>query len=49
MASFEVAARFDAPAESVWSFVSWDGMPRLTEGGFFTRAEFPAGTEIVHG
>ena len=49
MASFEVAARFDAPAESVWSFVSWDGMPRLTEGGFFTRAEFPAGTEIRPG
>lgn len=49
MASFEVATRFDAPAEAVWGFVSWDGMPRLTEGGFFTRADFPAGTNIVIG
>jgi ligand-binding SRPBCC domain-containing protein len=46
MASFEIATRFEAPAEKVWGFVSWDGMPRLTEGGFFTRAEFPAGREI---
>jgi hypothetical protein len=49
MASFEVAARFDAPPERVWGFVSWDGMPRLTEGGFFTRADFPAGTQIEPG
>lgn len=46
MASFEIATRFDAPADKVWSFVSWDGMPILTEGGFFTKAEFPAGPEI---
>lgn len=49
MASFEIAARFDAPAERVWSFVSWDGMPVLTKGGFFTKTEFPAGTQIVPG
>lgn len=49
MASFEIATRFDAPAEVVWGFVSWDGMPRLTAGGFFTKAEFPAGTQIVPG
>lgn len=49
MAEFEVAARFDAPAQAVWSFVSWDGMPRLTEGGFFTSAAFPAGPEIRPG
>lgn len=49
MASFEVAARFAAPAEAVWPFVSWEGMPRLTEGGFFTAAEFPAGPEIRPG
>jgi hypothetical protein len=49
MAAFEVAARFDAAPEAVWDFVSWDGMPRLTEGGFFTRADFPAGTQIVPG
>jgi len=46
MASFEIATRFEAPAEKVWNFVSWDGMPQLTEGGFFTQAEFPAGREI---
>jgi hypothetical protein len=46
MASFEIAARFDAPAAKVWGFVSWDGMSRLTEGGFFTKAEFPNGPEI---
>ena len=49
MPSFEVAARFDAPPETVWGFVSWDGMPRLTEGGFFTRADFPVGTRIEPG
>ncbi|WP_028081744.1 SRPBCC family protein [Solimonas soli] len=49
MASFEIAARFDAPAEKVWGFVSWDGMPVLTKGGFFTRAEFPAGPQIAPG
>ena len=49
MASFEVATRFDAPAETVWDFVSWDGMPRLIEGGFFTRAEFPFGAQIEPG
>lgn len=49
MASFEVATRFDASAETVWGFVSWDGMPRLTEGGFFTRADFPAGPQIEPG
>lgn len=49
MANFEVAARFDAPAELVWSFVSWEGMPRLTEGGFFTGADFPAGPEVRPG
>ncbi|MDO9443081.1 MAG: SRPBCC family protein [Beijerinckiaceae bacterium] len=49
MASFEVAARFDAPADVVWSFVSWEGMPRLTEGGFFTSADFPAGPEVRPG
>lgn len=49
MASFEVAARFDAPAGLVWSFVSWEGMPRLTEGGFFTSASFPDGPEVRPG
>ena len=49
MASFEVAARFDAPADLVWSFVNWEGMPRLTEGGFFTSAEFPVGPEVRPG
>ena len=49
MPSFEVAARFDAPPEVVWGFVSWDGMPRLTQGGFFTRADFPAGPRIEPG
>lgn len=49
MAHFEVATRFDAPACDVWAYVSWDGMPRLTEGGFFTAADFPAGPEIVPG
>ncbi len=49
MASFEVAARFDAPAEVVWSFVSWEGMPRLTEGGFFISADFPEGPEVRPG
>lgn len=49
MSSFEVAARFAAPADAVWSFVSWAGMPRLTEGGFFTSADFPLGTEIRPG
>jgi hypothetical protein len=46
MAACEIAARFDAPPEKVWTFVSWDGMPILTRGGFFTKTEFPAGTEI---
>lgn len=49
MAHFEIATRYDAPAEKVWSFVSWDGMPVLTRGGFFTKAEFPAGPEIRPG
>lgn len=49
MARFEVAARFDAPAEAVWSFVSWEGMPQLTEGGFFTGADFPEGREVRPG
>lgn len=49
MAHFEVAARFDAPAEVVWSFVSWEGMPRLTEGGFFTSADFPEGPSVRPG
>lgn len=49
MATFEIATRFDAPAQKVWDFVSWTGMPRLTEGGFFTKAEFPAGPEIRPG
>lgn len=49
MATFEVAARFEAPPQIVWGFVSWDGMPRLVEGGLFTRAEFPAGTQIAPG
>lgn len=49
MASFEIAARFDAPAPIVWSYVSWQGMPRLTEGGFFTSADFPAGLETRQG
>ena len=49
MAQFEVAARFDAPAEAVWSFVSWNGMPRLTEGGFFASADFPEGPEVRPG
>lgn len=49
MPSFEIATRFDAPARAVWDFVSWEGMPRLTAGGFFTRAEFPAGSQIVPG
>lgn len=49
MASFEVAARFDAPAEAVWSFVNWQGMPQLTGGGFFTSATFPEGPEIRAG
>jgi len=44
MASFEIAARFDAPADKVWDFVSWEGFPRLTAGGFFVRAEYPDGT-----
>ncbi len=46
MASFEVAARFNAPAKAVWDYVSWTGMPRLTEGGFFTTATFPLGPDI---
>ncbi|PZU50166.1 MAG: SRPBCC family protein [Sphingomonas sp.] len=49
MALFETAARFDAPAPLVWSYVSWDGMPKLVEGGFFTSADFPAGPEIRPG
>lgn len=49
MATFETAARFDAPAQEVWSFVNWQGMPRLTEGGFFTSATFPDGPEIRPG
>lgn len=49
MASFEIAARFDASAERVWSFVSWEGMPKLTEGGFFTSADFPEGPEVRPG
>lgn len=49
MACFETATRFDVPAQRVWAFVSWDGMPRLVDGGFFTRAEFPAGPQIVPG
>ena len=49
MARFEVAARFDAPVEAVWSFVSWKGMPQLIEGGIFTSAEFLDGAEIRPG
>ncbi len=49
MASFEIATRFDAPAEAVWAFVSWQGMARLTNGGFFTSAEFPNGPEARAG
>lgn len=49
MAHFEIAARFDAPADKVWKFVSWDGMPVLTEGGFFVKADFPSGPEIKAG
>lgn len=49
MPSFEIATRFDAPASAVWSYVSWQGMPRLTEGGFFTSADFPAGLEVRPG
>lgn len=47
--SFETAARFDVPAEVVWSYVSWLGMARLTEGGFFTSAEFPIGRDVQPG
>ena len=49
MAIFEVAARFEAPAEAVWSFINWQGMPRLTEGGFFASADFPEGPEVRPG
>ncbi len=49
MALFEIATRFTAPAEKVWGFVSWDGMPVLTKGGFFTKADFPSGAEIAPG
>lgn len=49
MASFEIASRFNASPEAVWAYVSWEGMPRLTEGGFFTATEFPAGEEAVAG
>jgi hypothetical protein len=49
MAHFEIATRFDAPAERIWSYVSWDGMPVLTKGGFFTKADFPLGTQIAPG
>ncbi|MCG2842622.1 SRPBCC family protein [Sandaracinobacter sp. RS1-74] len=49
MAEFETAARFEAPAAAIWPFVSWDGMPCLVEGGFFTAADFPAGPEIRPG
>jgi len=49
VADFEIATRFDAPASLVWSYVSWHGMPRLTEGGFFTSADFPAGMDIRPG
>ncbi|MCC2603091.1 SRPBCC family protein [Sphingopyxis yananensis] len=49
MADFEIATRFNAPADVVWSYVNWAGMPRLTEGGFFTSADFPEGPEIRPG
>lgn len=49
MAEFEVAKRFSAPAYKVWDYVSWQGMPQLVEGGFFTEADFPYGDAPLPG
>lgn len=49
MSEFEIARRFQASVEQVSAFVSWQGMPRLTAGGFFTSAVFPKGDAPVAG
>lgn len=54
MALFETGARFAAPAEAVWDYVSWTGVERLAEGNFFSGVSFedrtarPGAVRITH-
>jgi len=40
MVNLDIAARFDAPPEQVWQFVSWEGVERLVGGGFFASFDY---------
>lgn len=47
MGKAQVVRRFNAPAETLWSYLSWRGMEKLAGGGFFKRVVFEGeGAEV---
>ena len=47
MGKAQVVRRFNAPAETLWSYLSWRGMEKLAGGGFFKRVVFEGeGSEV---
>jgi ketosteroid isomerase-like protein len=47
MGKAQVVRRFNVPAETLWSYLSWRGMEKLAGGGFFKRVVFEGeGAEV---
>ena len=47
MGKAHVVRRFNVPAETLWSYLSWRGMEKLAGGGFFKRVVFEGeGAEV---